>query len=91
MNWSSKKTSPSHYQLPDGFQVIDLTKHLGFCEGNIVKYCSRAGNKEGESKLDDLLKARYYLNLLIAEEKAKDVVEGTEITDPAGIRNWGKH
>lgn len=83
----SDKVSPQHYQLPGGFQVIDLTKHLGFCEGNIVKYVARAGNKGGESRLDDLNKARWYLDLLI--EDAID--EATDITDPAGIRTWGKH
>ena len=88
---SDQKINPSHYQLPNGFQVIDLTKNLGFCEGNVVKYVSRAGNKGGESRLDDLLKARYYLNQLIADEKAKDHDNSTEITDPAGIRSWGKH
>jgi len=88
---SDQKINPSHYQLPNGFQVIDLTKNLGFCEGNVVKYVSRAGKKGGESRLDDLLKARYYLNQLIADEKAKDHDNSTEITDPAGIRHWGKH
>ncbi len=88
----SDKTSPSHYQLSDGFQVIDLTKHLGFCEGNIVKYVSRAGNKDGESKLDDLKKAAYYLNLLISDEKARiAALASTTTNDPAGIRNWGRH
>ncbi len=86
----SDKTNPSHYQLPNGFQVIDLTKNLGFCEGNVVKYVSRAGSKDGESRLDDLLKARYYLNQLITDEKAKDHDNSTEITDPAGIRHWGE-
>jgi len=84
------KINPSHYQLPDGFQVIDLTKHLGFCEGNVVKYVSRAGNKEGESRLDDLKKAAFYLSTLISDEKARIASEATEITDPAGIRSWGK-
>jgi len=88
---SDSKTSPRHYQLPNGFQVIDLTKNLGFCEGNVVKYVSRAGLKDGESRLDDLKKAQYYLNLLITDEKAKAVTPESEITDPAGIRHWGKH
>ena len=87
----SDKVSPSHYQLPGGFQVIDLTKHLGFCEGNVVKYVARAGNKGGESRLDDLRKAKYYLDLAVRDEEAKTVAKATDITDPAGIRNWGKH
>lgn len=60
----SDKTNPQHYQF-DGVQVIDLTKHLPFAEGNVVKYCSRAGKKPSESKLDDLLKAKHYLDVAI--------------------------
>lgn len=55
------KTSPKHYQLGNGFQVIDLTETLDFCSGNVVKYVARAGNKDGESALDDLNKAMWYL------------------------------
>ena len=87
----SEKTSPKHYQLPNGFQVIDLTKNLGFCEGNVVKYVSRAGLKDGESRLDDLKKAQYYLNLLITDEKAKTVSIEPKITVPTCRQNWGKH
>ncbi len=65
------KTSPKHYQLPNGFQVIDLTSQLDFCSGNVVKYVTRAGNKEGESSLDDLKKAKYYLDRLITQELEK--------------------
>jgi hypothetical protein len=60
----SDKINPSHYQF-DGIQVIDLTKHLPCCEGNVVKYCARAGKKANESKLDDLLKAKHYLDVAI--------------------------
>ena len=57
----SDKTNPNHYQF-NGIQVLDLTKHLPFCEGNVVKYCARAGKKPSETKLDDLLKAKRYLD-----------------------------
>ena len=57
----SDKTNPNHYQF-NGIQVLDLTKHLPFCEGNVVKYCARAGKKASETKLDDLLKAKRYLD-----------------------------
>ena len=71
------KTSPKHYQLDNGFQVIDLTSQLDFCTGNVVKYVARAGNKAGESTLDDLLKAEYYLRRLIDDAKAKRQNGGT--------------
>ncbi len=60
----SDKTNPEHYKFK-GFQVIQLTSQLGFVEGNIVKYVSRSGLKAGESRLDDLRKARWYLDRLI--------------------------
>ena len=71
------KISPDHYKLANGFQVIDLTSQLGFCAGNVVKYVARAGNKAGESTLDDLLKAEYYLRRLIDDAKAKRQTGGT--------------
>ena len=79
------KTSPKHYQLPNGFQVIDLTSQLDFCSGNVVKYVARAGNKTGESTLDDLRKAEYYLKRLIneAENSRKDDSGHTRLCPPA--------
>ena len=38
---------------------------LGYCEANIVKYVSRWRGKNG---LEDLLKARHYIDLLIELE-----------------------
>ncbi len=55
------KTNPSHYQLANGVQVIDVTETLDFCSGNVVKYVARAGSKTGESTLDGLEKALWYL------------------------------
>ena len=64
------KTSPKHYQMENGFQVIDLTSQLDFCSGNVVKYVARAGKKRGESVLDDLRKAEYYLRRLINDAES---------------------
>ena len=71
------KTSPKHYQMDNGFQVIDLTSQLDFCTGNVVKYVARAGNKAGESTLDDLLKAEYYLRRLIDDARSERQTRGT--------------
>lgn len=57
---------PGHYKFPGGVQVIDLTRHMGFLLGNVVKYCARASRKNG---LEDLLKARQYLDWAIEDEK----------------------
>lgn len=77
------KTSPQHYQLRNGFQVIDLTETLDFCSGNVVKYVARAGNKDGESALDDLLKAKWYLERKI--ENAR-ITEDTQVISPKNER-----
>jgi hypothetical protein len=57
------KISPDHYKLGD-IEVIQLTEKLGFCEGNVVKYVCRHKAKNGK---EDLLKARWYLDRLIAQ------------------------
>ena len=55
-------TNPDHYKLGD-IEVIQLTEKLGFCEGDVVKYVCRHKAKNGK---EDLLKARWYLDRLIA-------------------------
>lgn len=54
----------SHYQMT--IQPIEyiMKNNLGYCEGNVVKYISRYKNKNG---MEDLLKARQYLDFLIEE------------------------
>ena len=72
------KQNPDHYKLPNGVQLIDVTKHCSFPVGNAMKYIFRAGKKDGESALDDLLKAKWFVDLLIQEAidaKAKSIVE----------------
>lgn len=54
--------SPSHY-TDGGIETIDYieAKDLGYHLGNVVKYVSRAGKKDPEKTLEDLKKARWYL------------------------------
>jgi hypothetical protein len=67
----SRVNHPSHYTwLEDicGIEVIDITRHMNFNLGNVIKYVLRAGhkNEEGMSsddkKIEDLRKAVFYLN-----------------------------
>lgn len=67
MAHNNEAVNPQHYQFPGGVQVIDITKHLDFLTGNVVKYVARAGRK-GE-RLEDLLKAKQYLDWAIEEEQ----------------------
>lgn len=53
---------PAHYESQSILlEPIDFCEKLPFCEGNALKYCFRAGHKEGASELEDLKKAQWYL------------------------------
>lgn len=52
---------PSHYTSYP-VEVIELTEHLNFCRGNVVKYVCRAGLKSKDTEIEDLEKASWYLN-----------------------------
>jgi hypothetical protein len=56
---------PPHYTV-GGIETIDFieAKQLGYHLGQVIKYISRAGKKG--SRLEDLQKARWYLNREIA-------------------------
>ncbi|AGK86705.1 hypothetical protein S-CBP42_0055 [Synechococcus phage S-CBP42] len=63
---TNSKYSPDHYQL-GRIQVWDfiVDQDLGFLEGNVIKYICRAGHKPHEDRIDDLLKAKTYIQKLI--------------------------
>ena len=55
--------NPSHYTgFSNGAEVIDITENLNFNRGNAIKYLARAGHKDSASELEDLMKARWYVN-----------------------------
>lgn len=58
---------PSHY-TSGGIEVIDAIEawSLGFHLGNVVKYVARAGKKDPARTVEDLKKARWYLEREIA-------------------------
>ena len=57
------KTSPSHYQRGK-IEVWDFIadQELDYFLGNVVKYVCRAGHKTHENELDDLKKAKAYID-----------------------------
>lgn len=65
-----KVEAPAHYGGADNpyeaIKVITAWK-LGFKLGTVLKYICRAGKKPNEPELDDLKKARFYLDARIAE------------------------
>ena len=63
---------PSHYNTGK-IEVIDAIEdwRLGFHEGNVVKYIARAKHKRHE--LEDLKKAKWYLDRRIAQLELESV------------------
>ena len=55
---------PSHYNV-GGIEVIDAVEAWGFGEGfnrgNAIKYIARAGRKNPETEIEDLEKAKWYI------------------------------
>jgi hypothetical protein len=64
---------PSHYDGGngiDGWAIVDAFG-LDFYLGNAVKYIIRCGKKDIAPRLDDLKKARNYINKAIEREEGK--------------------
>lgn len=81
-----KVNHPAHYggelNPYEAIKVINAW-NLGFNLGNSLKYLSRAGKKSGESREDDLSKARWYLDW--------EIRHGTEYRDKLPsrrLRRW---
>lgn len=52
---------PPHYKThPSGIECITIAEHFNFCLGNAIKYIWRSAEKG--AKLEDLKKARWYLD-----------------------------
>ena len=64
---------PDHYTShPSGVECIEITRHMNFNLGNVVKYIWRSGLKGTEEiPLQDLEKAAWYLNDEIEKRKAE--------------------
>jgi hypothetical protein len=58
---------PAHYTTGK-IETIDYIEDMGYIEGNIIKYISRYKYKNG---LEDVKKARWYVNRLISKLEAE--------------------
>ena len=63
----------SYYGFPNGVEAEDICRYLSFNLGNVVKYACRAGRKDAKKKIEDLMKARDYL-----DNEIKRLEEGDE-------------
>ena len=83
------KFSPSHYQRGK-IEVWDFIadQELDFFAGNVIKYVCRAGHKDQEGELDDLKKAKVYIDKKIAlyndrtRKLINDLEQGLEPPQP---------
>ena len=77
------KIQPEYYKAGD-MDVIDFCNinQLGFCAGNVVKYIIRAGKKENNSRIQDLLKAKEYISRLIRFENESAIEETLDNVTP---------
>jgi len=65
--------NPSHYTShPSGVEAIEITRHMGYNLGNVMKYIWRADLKN--EAIQDLEKARFYLSDEIAKLKLSDEI-----------------
>lgn len=84
------KQNPAHYRQGD-IEPWDfiISQNLGFLEGNIIKYITRAGKKDSESRFDDLLKAQAYIHKLVLTEVNASVIppRPNATSDPIQGRN----
>jgi hypothetical protein len=62
--------SPPHYTFhASGIETIQITEHMGFSLGNVIKYVMRAPYKNNQ--IEDLKKAQWYLNREIKRLEGK--------------------
>lgn len=67
---------PKHYTSHDSkIECIEITRHHNFNIGNAIKYLWRAGLKDGNSDIQDLQKAIWYINDEIKRLEGKNELE----------------
>lgn len=53
-------------------ECITVTETMDFCRGNAMKYLWRAGKKSKMGEIEDLRKARWYIDRVIANLEKED-------------------
>lgn len=65
--------SPSHYTSDEsGIECIEITENWDFLLGNTLKYMWRHGKKSTSDSIEDLEKARWYLDRKINKLKSEN-------------------
>jgi len=69
----SQVDHPKHYNShPSGVECIEIVESMGFCVGNAMKYLWRVGLKESETTIQDLEKAKWYIQREIERVQRKE-------------------
>lgn len=76
-----KVNNPLHYTShPSGIQCIQITEHMSFNLGNALKYIWRCDLKH--DAIEDLHKARWYLDREIQKRERKKLQETAKVPAP---------
>ena len=87
----SKVDHPKHYNNhPSGIEYIEVTRHMNFNLGNVIKYCWRFDDNGGT---EDLRKALWYLRDEIDRRAAYEDNEECEeqLSFDEGSLNFGPY
>ena len=74
---NSNVNHPKHYNTGK-IEVIDAIEEweMGFCDGNVIKYVAR--HKHKGRPIEDLKKAKWYLERLIQQYEQEKRIENTD-------------
>lgn len=78
MDSKNRVEHPNYYKLSNGIEVLDIIRDLPFNIGNVVKYVIRAGKKkeaglsDKQKQIEDLEKAKFYIEDAIKQLNKKD-------------------
>jgi len=67
----SDNINPDYYRKKIEVTDFIMEYKLDFCSGNIIKYIVRQGKKDPNG-LEDLYKAKWYLDKLIKQQESED-------------------
>lgn len=67
---------PLHYKVGDVYEVINVIDawQLDFRLGNAVKYIARAGKKDNSKEIEDLQKAKKYIEMKIQSLESSKIM-----------------
>jgi len=86
MSANEHQVGGDHYHKRGALQQWDVIAMFGldFFLGNVFKYVSRCGEKEGEDQVECLLKARHYL------DKKIELLQGKPLEEAISFHRMGE-